>query len=299
MNTEIVVSVVVPVRRAERTIRATLNSLLAQRCIEPWEVILVLSRNDPTAGLLNRDLPPPVRLLEPPGPGGVPQLRRDGVRQARGEFIVITEDHCLYPEGWLQGLLDCMQTRGVEAAGGPVLNASSSLTGLALYLTRYSAFLPGIEGHATELPGNNSCYRREALENDESWMRDGFWEAEFNQHLVRCGGRMWMSRDSAVQQKQHRGLLEFAMLRFRHGRCYGARRIRSASRSERRKRLLTAPLIPAVLFARIMRAVWTKRFPKLRFAAAAPLILVYVTCWAAGEITGYLAGAGNSCHSTD
>jgi hypothetical protein len=93
-------------------------------------------------------------------------------------------------------------------------------------------------------------------------------------------------------------MFEFAPLRFRHGRCYGARRV-AADPNQRARLLLRSPLIPVVLFARVIRAVVTKKQYLWPFAFAAPLVLVYLLVWSAGEVAGYLFGAANSCGSTD
>lgn len=293
------VSIIVPVRHAERTIRSTLESLLVQTADFAFEVIVVISEDDPSARALAGFERPNLRVLVAPGRSGVPQLRGLGAAQAQAPFVAIVEDHCLFPAGWLRGLVQAIEQQDAAASGGPVSNGRRSWTGWAQYFTRYSAFMPPVAaGWTHALPGNNACYRREALVAHAGCLTEGFWEAEFNRDLMRAGGRMWMCAELAVVQRQERGMLEFAPLRFRHGRCYGARRV-AASPSERGKLLALSPLIPAVLFARALRSVLSKKQYWFRFALAAPLVLVYMLAWSAGEVAGYLFGAANSCGSTD
>ena len=150
---------------------------------------------------------------------------------------------------------------------------------------------PVTEGFTRSLPGNNACYRREILLAHSELLREGFWEAEFNHALLRAGCKMWMAPSLEVSQRQQRGLLEYIPLRFRHGRCYGARRDR--------KPWLAAPLIPMVLFLRAARAVFSRRRDQIVFVAVSPFVFVYMVSWALGEVAGYLFGAGQSCLQTD
>jgi hypothetical protein len=74
-----------------------------------------------------------------------------------------------------------------------------------------------------------------------------------------------------VSQRQERGPLEYIPLRFRHARCYGARRDR--------KPWLAAPLIPIILFLRAARAVFSKRRDQIVFVAVSPFVFVYMVSW--------------------
>ena len=286
------VSIVVPVRRAEATIQATLADLLGQDCCEPFEVVAVVSPNDPAVAALALIKNPHLRVIIASTPCGVPQLRRDGVRSCHAPFVAITEDHCRLPAGWIRGLMAAMEAHGADIGGGPVGNGRRSVTGWAQYFTRYSAFMPPVaEGFTGSLPGNNACYRREILTTHSELLREGFWEAEFNHAVALAGCKMWMAPTLEISQRQQRGPLEFIPLRFRHGRCYGARRAE--------KNWLVAPLIPLILFLRGARAVFGKRRDRIRYLSVSPLVFVYLLSWAAGEITGYLFGAGPSCLETD
>ena len=157
---------------------------------------------------------------------------------------------------------------------------------------------PVKEGWTRLLPGNSACYRREVIVAHRRCLSDGFWEAEFNRELRRSGCRMWMSERAGVVQRQYRGIGEFVPLRFHHGRCYGARRV-SASPGKRGKLLAMSPLIPALLFSRVARAVFGKKKNRLRLLVTSPLVLVYILAWSSGEVAGYLFGAGGSCEETD
>src|SRR5712691_1604710 len=200
---EVTVSVVVPVRRAQATIESTLEAAIAQARELGGEVIAVVWRGDSSFEIVNT-LPARegdvLRMIVADQPCGVPQLRRDGVRAARGSWVVITEDHCLFPAGWLAGLI---ASEG-DVRGGGVANGRFSYAGWAQYFTRYNPFLPPAPRGATRhLPGNNTCYPRRLLNSPS--LADGFWEAEFNHELIQGGVRFFMDPALTVEQRQQRG----------------------------------------------------------------------------------------------
>jgi hypothetical protein len=291
---EMNVSVAVPVRRAQATIESTVEAAIAQVREVGGEVIVAVWRGDPTLAILQSLAgrhQGVLKLIVADDPCGIPQLRRDAVRAAIAPWVVITEDHCLFPPGWVKRML--ADARGVEVRGGGVRNARGSYAGWAQYFTRYSAFLPPApEGTVTHLPGNSSCYSRRLL--DSPLLQDGFWEAEFNHAAGTRGVRLVSDPALTIEQRQHRGWFEFIPLRFRHGRCYGGRR--GASNIAH---LMRIPLVPAILLLRIARAVLAKRGYAGWFLLTAPLIACYVLAWTFGEATGYLFGAGDSCFDTD
>lgn len=253
------ISIVVPVRQPH-DLAATIESLRAA-CV-PHAIEIITREGD-----------------------GVPQLRAAAALAANGDRIAIVQDHCLFPPGWLDALL----AHDADVVGGPVANGRLTYAGWAQYFTRYAAFL-----RATHLlPGCNALYRREWLDRNRPLWRDGFWEAELNAALQAQGARFHLDPRAAVTQTQRRGAIAYIPLRFRHGRCYGARRP-AADRPG-----LRSILIPGILFARVLRAVLARPEFLARFVPVAPLVFVYQLAWAAGEITGYLAGAGDSCRRTD
>ena len=285
------ITIALPVRQATSTIGLTLQTLFGQRH-DSFEIVAAVETGDPTATLLRRE--PRVRLIECARRAGVPQLRRDAVFAARGELLALAEDHCEYPADWLTTLERGLED-GAAASGGAVANGRHTYVGWAQYFTRYAAFLPpGEPGLTTHLPGNNACYRTTDLLSRRDRLRDGFWEAEFNDSL-RSEGLRLVQTGAIARQRQHRECREYFVLRYRHGRCYGGRRMEAAGPGEPSRLWLRAPLIPAVLFLRTVRAA----APAPAFLVTSPLVLAYQLAWAAGELVGYAAGPGKTTTETD
>jgi glycosyltransferase involved in cell wall biosynthesis len=282
-------SIIVPVRRARATLKQAVASLVRACDGIDAEVIVVYASDDETCEIAERL--EGVRLLRVEGKHSVPQLRRDGVRAARGEFVLITEDHCTVAPDWAASLLAAADQHPASGWGGPVVNARDSWLGWTHYLTRYTAFLPpGKAAYTRHLPGNNALYRKDDLLSFATEFAGGFWEAEFNVVLTRERGPFWYAPEAPVNQQQQRGLFEYASLRYRHGRCYGARCGKPHSS--------IFFFVAALLFWRGLRAAVNNGLA-LRFTLSSPLLAVYYATWAAGEMVGYIAGAGGSCSDTD
>ena len=296
------VSVVVPVRFAEETVAGTLRALLDQSRDLSAEVIAVVSADDPTCAALRAlDPDPRLRILEVSGRRSVPQLRAEGVRASRGRYIAITEDHCLFAPGWLAGLVDALNAREIAAAGGPVENGrTSGPLDWAIYFSRYAGSMPPLgRGLTLALPGNNACYRRDALDRLASLYVAGFWENDINQELVALGYILWLEPSLVVTHNKPYRFGPYLALRYRHARCYGGMLAAAWTPAQRLRRVLLSPLIPALLLFRSARSILRKKRRRREYLLALPALLLCYGVWFCGELVGYLAGPGETCSETD
>ena len=96
-------SIVIPVRRATKTLTECVASMRTACHGLDAEVIVAYATADETARLAVQLSG--VRLVRAEGRRSVPQLRRDGVKAAQGEYVLITEDHCIARDDWARTLL--------------------------------------------------------------------------------------------------------------------------------------------------------------------------------------------------
>lgn len=300
------ISIVVPVRFAATTILPTLRALLDQ-CSSlppeaPAEVIAIVASTDPTRAVLH-SLPadPRLRLLEIEGSHSVPQLRAAGIRAARGRLVAITEDHCLFSEGWLRGCLRVHRERDIAAVGGPVENGrTSGPLDWAIYFSRYLGAMPPQRLGATRsLPGNNACYRREVLDDLARFYTAGFWEHDFNRELAAYGYVLWLDPSLVVTHHKPYHFLPYLALRYRHARCFGGMIAAPDSAFSRFRRALLAPLLLVLLPLRACRTIRSKGRRQREFLLAFPALLLCYWIWFGGELAGYIAGPGSTCSETD
>ena len=76
---------------------------------------------------------------------------------------------------------------------------------------------------------------------------------------------------------------------FQHGRDYARVRADSEAWSRPRRLLhaVTAPALPALLFARTAGNVWKSGVYRWQFVVAAPLVICGYIAWSLGELVGY------------
>ena len=92
------ISVVVPAWRAEKTLAATLDSILCQTWREIEVLVVDDASPDGTLALAQRyaSRDERVRVLAQPENGGVSNARNRGVREARGEWIAFLDSDDLW-----------------------------------------------------------------------------------------------------------------------------------------------------------------------------------------------------------
>jgi GT2 family glycosyltransferase len=114
-----VVSVVVPTRGRADYLEITLDSLEAQDLHAPCEVLVVDDGSpDRTQELVAARTARSVRL-DPPQ--GLNAARNRGLREARADLVVFTDDDVDAPHGWLRALVDgAARHPAAEAFGGPI-----------------------------------------------------------------------------------------------------------------------------------------------------------------------------------
>jgi Glycosyl transferase family 2 len=275
-----------------------LDALRHQEGSPDHEVIVADRRLDRITELI-RDNYPEVRLLLCAAESPLPELRARALECARGEYIVVTEDHCVPPKHWLANMLEAFEAapKGTVAVGGPVENGvSDSALDWATFLCEYSAFVgPLPNGPAPSLPGMNIAYHRSALVGlGREVLTRGFWETTVHPLFTRKNLLLYQSNSIQIFHKKRFSLRLFAHQRFLYSRYYaGLRRCRLTPMTRFLMSVLTLGL-PALLLLRIGRNLMVKKRLIPQFARALPYLTVFVLIWACGEVIGYVTGPGDA-----
>jgi glycosyltransferase involved in cell wall biosynthesis len=117
-------TVVVPTRNRRPLLARQVECLLAQETDGfDYEIVVVNdASSDDTAEYLRRRAAacPRLRVVHRPVPGAN-QARNDGVRAARGDLLLFTDDDCLAPPGWVRSYVEAFDARpGAGGIYGPV-----------------------------------------------------------------------------------------------------------------------------------------------------------------------------------
>lgn len=224
----------------------------------------------------------------------IPKLRHLGVCRSRGRIVAILEDHGRVAPDWAAVVLEAH--RGPWAAvGGAVENGKAGLLNWAVFFCEYTPYMrPVSEGEAADLPGNNIAYKRPHLLRHAHVLQQGRWESWINDRLRADGVPIASTNAMVVHHIKSFRLGYFLAQRFHFARSYAGMRRASQSKARRLIYGVGSLALPALLFARVARTVLFKRRHWLRFALAWPLVALFLTVGAAGEMVGYLLGPGAS-----
>lgn len=286
-------SVVVPSVNGAGDLLGCLDALAEEANAVGLEV-LVVDRCGAALRTAVKERHPWVRIIAAPPRTTIPALRAMGFDSARAASVAVIEDHVLVPRGWASALLAAQADAPV--VGGAVENAARDrLVDWAAFLCEYShCLLPLPAGPAQWVTGNNVVYPRALLQQHRSLLTPERWENHLHDALRREGITLLCRPDIVVGHKKHYTVAEYVEQRFLYARSYAGARVAGAGAARRVAYGLAAFMLPPVLFGRIVGRVLSKRRHRAELARSLPLLALFVTAWAAGEVLGAWRGAGGS-----
>src|SRR5262245_28363601 len=275
----------------------TLDALRAQEGSPPYEVIIADRRLDEVTELIYAQHPE-ARILRCSAGTSLPELRTLAFESARGDYIVVTEDHCVPPKDWLASIFEAFRVAPVRtvAVGGAIENGvCDTALDWATFLCEYSAFVSPIRsGPTTVLPGMNIAYRRSAITKlDRAVLRCGFWETTAHPPLAQQGV-LYLSDEIRILHKKKFSFRLFARQKFLYSRYYAGLRGSQAQLAARWAMCGLTLALPPLLLVRIVRNLMSKTRLLPQLARALPLMTVFVFIGAFGEAVGYICGPGDT-----
>ncbi len=131
MSVSPLVSAVVPAFNAEATIRATLDSILAQTFAGLEVIVVDDGSTDATVDVVRQIEDPRVRLVEQPN-GGAAAARNLGIHHARGDWVAFLDSDDLWLPHKLERQLEELEASGMDAAQSSVVFVDEDLTPLGV-----------------------------------------------------------------------------------------------------------------------------------------------------------------------
>ena len=222
------------------------------------------------------------------------ELLKEALTEARGEVVAVTEASCWFPPGWVETLYRAHGSEFDVIGGAVEYGGEDSPAGWACFLADYGPFLkPEPRRLSGPLAGNHISYKRRALdEASDSW-RHGYVKPFLLWEMERRGMRFLFDPALVVFCAPENRPRPFARSYYENAREFASRRAESFSATRRVTHIAGTPLLPFLLLLRRARAVWGKREQRGRLLRAIPLLAMFVVCWSAGELMGYLQ-AGKS-----
>ena len=275
-----------------------LESLRNQQGEHRYEVLIGDRRHDEISRRLDADYPEVQRIPCPPGMS-LPELRTLALDRARGEFVIVTEDHCVPSENWLQSMAQAFDEapQGTVAVGGCVENGVyDTALDWATFFCEYSFFLdPVAEGETHVLPGMNVAYRRSIFDNIErDKLTSGFWETTVHPLLLEQGMKMYSTNRIRLYHCKKFSFGLFARQRYIYSRYYAGLRFPPKQLAKRLLACAATAILPPLLLYRSVKQIRTKNRLASEYRSAMPYLLVFYIIWAWGEMAGYILGKGDA-----
>lgn len=276
-----------------------LRALESQRGDFETELIVVRPSSHGMSGQIAAKFPG-VKVLQPSGRPGIPQLRALGMTHATGDIVAITEDCCIPSDNWFAEILEAHRS-GYDVVGGAIENGSTDkVVNWAAYLCEYSQMmLPVPDGEVGGLAGNNSSYKKEIFSKIDESIKENYWEYFLYQELGKLDIKIVSVPAIVVLKKKEFGFLYFLVQRFHFSRSFAGMRSGLITPSRRIISAVFSPALPFLMTWRIAQQVFGKKRYVKEFFLSLPLLSVFMVSYAAGEFTGYVFGAGKSLEKVE
>ena len=276
----------------------TLDALRVQEGSPAFEVVIVDRLDDTITDRIRVDHPE-VQLFLCPAATSLPEMRWLALCEARGDFVAVTEDHCVPPRNWLASMGECFRMAPVRTAavGGIIENGvCESALDWATFLCEYSGFLASSLNVPTlSLPGMNIAYRRsDILALDQSVLRRGFWETTVHPLLLEKELVFYFSEAIRILHKKKFSFSLFVRQRFLYSRYFAGVRFKQHQVFVRWAMCFLALALPPVLLVRFVRNTLAKRELLPELARTLPYLFIFAMVWALGEMVGYIRGPGDA-----
>ena len=286
-------SVIVASYNSPATLEKCLQALAGQ--LPPEAEVLVADCSDEDPRIYFRQMIPGVRFLRFEQRLTIPELRREAVKIATGEIILLTEARLIPSYTWAASLVEAHNTHPqAPALGGPIDHSSVSPFDSAVFFCEYGRYVPPVpDGECDELSGGNVSYKRWALDLCQDLIAAAAWEPFLHRRLEQKGHRLRRASAAVVTYVNSLTVKQFLRQRFHYGRWFAAARVDGASMLRRVAYAAFCPLLPLLLTWRLGR-IAGERGRLGSFLGALIWILFFQTVWSVGEFCGYLAGRGRS-----
>lgn len=286
------VSVIVPSFNSSGTLSRCLDALQKQETTAGYEIILIDSSPDNHAERIAGEFPG-VKLIRSRTrlyPGGARNL---GIAQSSGEILAFTDADCVADPGWIEAIVNAH--RGEDAViGGTVANANPDNTvGWGYYFTEFNQWSPGVRaGEMSEIPTCCLSMKRAAYDRWGPFREEGYCsDTLFHWRRAEDGELPVLDPSIRVAHINPGGLWHMLEHEAFHGRYFA--RVRAEYQRTSRSRLLlnvvTAPVLPFLLFGRALGKTWARGRYRREFLRHAVLSFGGMSFWSWGEFTGYLS----------
>lgn len=296
-------SVVVTVVEAGSSLQQLLQALAAQQPPSAIDVVVPFDSTIAHLGALAEEFPHVTFLdlgtlrLEHDARTGAGQhelfdrRRAAGLRAATAPIVGMLEDRAIPGPDWAATMRRLHDALPHAVIGGPIATVAPDPLNFAFYACDFTRYAPPLTPGPREYVSDvNLSYKRRALEATRPVWTDIYNEVKVHWALVSAGEVLFLHDSPVVHHRSHyRRLMPLLRERVEWGRLFGAARAGHLSTAGRLAAVARAPLVPPLLWFRLVRAHAT-RGTLGRCLRATPAIVAMQVAWVAGETWGVVTG---------
>ena len=202
------VSVIVPCRNSEATIRRCLTALINQATSIPFDITVVDSSTDQTPQIVNEEFPT-VKLIHFDTRTYAGAARNAGTKSTRSTYCMMVDSDCVAEPDLIERAVARHGEDRYAAVGGSLANGTpDSFSGWLGYLIEFREFMPSSPTRIEKsIPTANLTYRREILER-YGYFDEDLWPAEdllFNWKVSSAGERFLFDPEMKVTHLNRTG----------------------------------------------------------------------------------------------
>src|SRR4051812_4093224 len=222
MKRNLEVSVIIPAYNAAALIGGCIESVLAQRTRERYEILVVDDGStDSTAEVAARY--PRVRVLRQSN-AGASAARNLGAREARGWILCFIDADCVATPGWLDGLVAAIRA-GADGVKGTLLTSQPELVARFTqieYEDKYDRMAAHPQINFIDM--GSAAYRRDVMLGlgeggfDTSYPGASVEDQEFSFRLAKLGCDLRFVSDARVYHRHPTTLRSYIRRKFNIGR---------------------------------------------------------------------------------
>lgn len=223
------------------------------------------------------------------------RCRSVGLGLATGEIVAMLEDRGVPASDWCRRVVTAHEQRHA-VIGGAIENGVDRAMNWALYYCDFGRYgLPCPGGLADFVSDTNVAYKREALESVRSAWSERYQETTVHWALRARGETLWFDPRLVTTQRRPRiGFGDAYRERIANARLFAETRVASVPAWQRALFILGSPVLPFLLFLRVLGLMIRHGRSLRQIATAAPLAAALLTGTALGELLGYVDGPPGS-----
>ncbi len=215
--------------------------------------------------------------------------RAIGLCATRGRIVAMTEDHAIPGEDWCASITE-LHKLPHAAIGGAIEHSGSGALNWAVYFCDFGRYQrPFTAGPAYYVSDINVSYKRAALEKCRDRWSHFYHETAVHGCLRSAGETLWLTAELAI--RYDRGRLSIGRIlaeRYAWARVFAGRRAQELRWYQRAALALLSPGLPLLLIGRRLASVARGRRHFARLVAVLPIMLLLLSAWSLGELTGYV-----------